>query len=120
MALFSFVWIQGVKLRKNKEDDSPKFDFYSIFLRVSYCYEISHVPAAVERIAREDYQGVAIQNRQPISRSSYDPTLQIDSMVQVSVNGLPCYGLIKWIGSIEEMSSSGELIAGLELVRYEF
>ena len=69
-------------------------------------------------MAREELQGVAVQNRQPISRSSHDPTLQIDSMVQVKVNGQPCYGLIKWIGNIEEMSPSGELIAGLELVRY--
>ena len=46
---------------------------------------------------------------------NYDPSLQIDSLVQISINGAPKYGLIKWIGSIEDMYPN-EPIAGLELV----
>ena len=46
---------------------------------------------------------------------SYDPSLQVDSVVQVSINGEPKYGLIRWIGNIEKVNST-DLIAGLELV----
>jgi len=45
---------------------------------------------------------------------NYDPSLQIDSLVQISINGVPKYGLIKWMGFIEDMYPN-ERIAGLEL-----
>ena len=44
-----------------------------------------------------------------------DPTLQENSCVEVSINDKPHYGLIRWIGKIEEKFGD-VLIAGLELV----
>ena len=44
-----------------------------------------------------------------------DPTLQENSCVEVSINDKPHYGLIRWIGKIEDKFGD-VLIAGLELV----
>ena len=43
------------------------------------------------------------------------PDLAINSMIEVT-HGTKCYGVIRWIGGIPELSKSKELIAGIELV----
>ena len=48
-----------------------------------------------------------------------DPTLQENSCVEVSLNDELYYGLIRWIGKIEEIFGN-ILIAGLELVSNVF
>ena len=40
--------------------------------------------------------------------------LEVGSMVEVPVGGVPRYGVIRWIGNIPQVK--GRLVAGLELV----
>ena len=56
-----------------------------------------------------------IERKKP---GNYDPSLQVDSVVQVSINDVPRYGVIKWIGHLDDVQLADALIAGLELVRH--
>lgn len=41
--------------------------------------------------------------------------MEVGSLVEVSVNSVPCYGVIRWIGTIPEEANGGKLVAGIEM-----
>ena len=72
---------------------------------------------STEKITNLEYQNTAAELQKRFAQKNYDPNMQVDSVVEVSVNGVPHYGLIRWIGVVE-VSNTKDLIAGLELVSF--
>ncbi len=48
-----------------------------------------------------------------------DLTLQVDSVVEVSINSVPHYGVIRWMG-VPDGFKTDEPIVGIELVSRDF
>ncbi|XP_067128573.1 ubiquitin carboxyl-terminal hydrolase CYLD isoform X2 [Centruroides vittatus] len=60
-------------------------------------------------------KGVKSSNETNSGKSEYSSDLEVGSVVEVAINGVPCYGVIKWIGRIGEGQNNNKLVAGIEM-----